>query len=130
MQIDPHRLSRIRTSYAPSIDGEPDPGEIVWTWVPYEEADGRGKDRPVLVVAAEPGDSVIAVALTSQQHPGRSEYLSIGAGDWDGLHRPSYVRLDRVFRVHRSGMRREAAALDEKRFAIVREALAARYGWG
>jgi hypothetical protein len=83
----------------------------------------------VLVVAAEPGDSVIAVALTSQQHPGRPEYVPIGSGDWDGQHRPSHVRLDRVFRVHRSGMRREAAALDEKRFGVVREALASRYGW-
>ena len=23
--------------YAPQPDGSPDPGEIVWTWVPYEE---------------------------------------------------------------------------------------------
>ncbi|GAB5080487.1 hypothetical protein ARTHROSP310_36360 [Arthrobacter sp. AD-310] len=27
-------------------DGEPDPGEVVWTWVPYQEDHGRGKDRP------------------------------------------------------------------------------------
>lgn len=97
--------------------------------MPYEENDGRGKDRPVLVVAAEPGDSVIAVALTSQAHPGRPEYLPIGSGSWDGQGRPSYVRLDRVFRVHGTGMRREAAALDAKRFATVRSELQKLYGW-
>ncbi|WP_426626334.1 type II toxin-antitoxin system PemK/MazF family toxin [Leifsonia sp. McL0607] len=129
MEVDPHRLSRLRTSYSPRIDGDPDPGEIVWAWVPYEEADGRGKDRPVLVVAAEPGDSVIAVALTSQEHPGRPEYLAIGSGSWDGQGRPSFVRIDRVFRVHKNGMRREAAALDARRFATVRTALQQRYGW-
>nr|WP_246313050.1 type II toxin-antitoxin system PemK/MazF family toxin [Leifsonia shinshuensis] len=119
----------MRTAYNPKTDGEPDPGEIVWTWVPYEENDGRGKDRPVLVVAAEPAGSLIAVALTSQAHPGRPEYLAIGAGDWDGRGRPSYVRLDRVFRVHRTGMRREAAALDARRYATVRSALRELYGW-
>ncbi|GAA4147036.1 type II toxin-antitoxin system PemK/MazF family toxin [Leifsonia shinshuensis] len=127
--MDPRRLARLRTAYNPKTDGEPDPGEIVWTWVPYEENDGRGKDRPVLVVAAEPAGSLIAVALTSQAHPGRPEYLAIGAGDWDGRGRPSYVRLDRVFRVHRTGMRREAAALDARRYATVRSALRELYGW-
>lgn len=129
MLVDPRRLGRIRTSYNPSTDGDADPGEIVWTWVPYEEADGRGKDRPVLVVAAEPSGSVLAVALTSQAHPARPEYLAIGSGDWDGQHRPSFVRIDRVFRVQQAGMRREAAALDERRFRVVRDALSDRYGW-
>jgi hypothetical protein len=129
VQVDPRRLGRLRTSYSPRRGGNADPGEIVWTWVPYEEADGRGKDRPVLVVAAEPAGSVIAVALTSQEHPGRPEYLPIGPGDWDGRMRPSFVRLDRVYRVQQGGMRREAAALDARRFAAVRKALAARYGW-
>jgi hypothetical protein len=128
-EVDPSRLPGLRTSYSPRIDGDPDPGEVVWTWVPFEEADGRGKDRPVLVVAAEPGDSVIAVALTSQAHPGRPEYVAIGSGPWDGQGRPSFARIDRVFRVHTTGMRREGAALDARRYATVRAALRERYGW-
>src|SRR5512139_4061485 len=32
-------------SYAPHRDGQPDPGEIVWAWVPYEEDHAQGKDR-------------------------------------------------------------------------------------
>src|SRR3954471_6665367 len=128
-EIDPHRIGRVVTSYSPSTDGQADPGEVVWTWVPYEERDGRGKDRPVLVVARERSDTVLAVQLTSQAHPGRSEYLPIGAGAWDAQGRPSYVVLDRVFRVHQSGMRREAASLDARRFETVRAALVARYGW-
>jgi hypothetical protein len=97
--------------------------------VPYEENDGRGKDRPVLVVATEPAGTVLAVALTSQEHPGRPEFVPVGAGDWDGRHRPSFARVDRVFRVHQSGMRREGAALDARRYDTVRRALGARYGW-
>lgn len=37
------------TTYSPEMDGDADPGEVVWAWVPYEENDGRGKDRPVVV---------------------------------------------------------------------------------
>ena len=33
-----------------ALDGEPDPGEVVWAWVPYEDDPAQGKDRPVLVV--------------------------------------------------------------------------------
>ncbi len=40
-----------RISYAPDLDGAADPGEVVWTWVPFEEDAAQGKDRPVLVVA-------------------------------------------------------------------------------
>ncbi len=40
----------IDSSYAPEIDGEPDPGEVVWAWVAYEDDPSQGKDRPVLVL--------------------------------------------------------------------------------
>ncbi|GAB3617104.1 type II toxin-antitoxin system PemK/MazF family toxin [Okibacterium endophyticum] len=127
MEIDAERLSAVRMTYVPENDGNPDPGEIVWTWVPYEERDGRGKDRPVLIVAAERnGPALLAVQLTSQGHEGD---LSVGSGSWDSERRESWVKTDRVFRVYPSGMRREAASLPRDRFERVTEVLAARYGW-
>ncbi|WP_345764600.1 type II toxin-antitoxin system PemK/MazF family toxin [Diaminobutyricibacter sp. McL0608] len=129
VEVDPRRVGAVTMSYAPRIDGDADPGEIVWTWVPYQERDGRGKDRPVLVVAAESAGTVLAVQLTSQEHPGRPQYIPIGTGPWDGQRRPSWVNLDRVFRLHQSGMRREASALGEREYAQVRSALVGRYGW-
>src|SRR6188474_2899857 len=44
---------KVKAEYAPRADGKPDPGEIVWTWVPYEEDHTRGKDRPVLIVGRD-----------------------------------------------------------------------------
>lgn len=116
-------------TYSPVTDGDPDPGEIVWTWVPFEERDGRGKDRPVLVVAAERGGSWLAVQLTSKQHQGDVEFVAIGAGAWDSTGRPSWVNIDRVFRVYDGGMRREACALPGARYATVEQRLRQRYGW-
>ncbi|MEU9376198.1 type II toxin-antitoxin system PemK/MazF family toxin [Streptomyces sp. NPDC048255] len=129
-EADPRTIGRVRTEYAPDPDGDPDPGEIVWTWVPYEENDGRGKDRPVLVVAREPGGStLLAVQLSSKRHDGDREWVPIGTGSWDSAGRESWVDVDRVLRVHESGMRREACALDRGRFQLVVDRLRERYGW-
>ena len=123
-------VGRVRTSYAPAPDGDPDPGEIVWTWVPYEEGDGRGKDRPVLVVAREDGGTLLAVPLSSREHQGHGDWLPLGPGAWDSRGRPSWVALDRLLRVHAAGMRREGATLDPARFELVTDRLRRRYGWG
>jgi hypothetical protein len=128
VEVPPRSIGQVRMSYAPITDGDPDPGEIVWTWVPFEENDGRGKDRPVLVVAAERSGTLLAVQLTSKPHQG-ADFVPVGAGAWDGEHRPSWVRIDRVLRVHPTGMRREASALDQANYARVEGALRQRYGW-
>ncbi len=97
--------------------------------MPYEENDGRGKDRPVLVIGHDGADRVFAVRLTSKAHDGDRDYLSIGTGPWDSQGRPSWVDIEQLYSVHVRGMRREAAALDRRRFAAVAAALQGRYGW-
>ncbi|MGL4254808.1 MAG: type II toxin-antitoxin system PemK/MazF family toxin [Microbacterium sp.] len=129
VEIEPPRPDGLTITYAPDVDGEPDTGEIVWTWVPYDERDGRGKDRPVLVIAREDGDRVLAVRLTTKTHEGDRDYLEIGAGPWDAAGRPSWVDVEQIYRVHREGMRREASVLDLDRFTRVAAALQSRYGW-
>ncbi|MFG2221602.1 type II toxin-antitoxin system PemK/MazF family toxin [Streptomyces sp. NPDC048644] len=125
----PDTVGAVRTSYAPDPDGDPDPGEIVWTWVPYEENDGRGKDRPVLVVAREASGTLLAVQLSSKRHDQDGEWIALGTGPWDRAGRDSWVALDRVLRVRPEGMRREACALDRDRFGLVAQRLRERYGW-
>ncbi len=127
VEIAPPR--RLTLSYAPERDDAPDGGEIVWTWVPYEERDGRGKDRPVLVIGRADATRSYAVRLTSKPHDGDRQYLSLGTGEWDPQRRPSWVDIEQVYLVHDRGMRREAAALDKKRFDAVAAALQKRYGW-
>jgi hypothetical protein len=125
----PARERARRIAYAPDLDGAADPGEIVWTWVPYEEDDGRGKDRPVLVVGRE-GRDLVGLMLSSQaERADDRNWIGVGAGRWDGQGRPSYVRLDRVIEVGEHEIRREGAVLDEARFARVADALRTRYGW-
>jgi hypothetical protein len=115
--------------YAPEADGSPDPGEVVWAWVPYEDDPAQGKDRPVLVIGEEDG-LLVGLALTSRDHDvdadqessaGR-EWMDIGTGAWDAQRRPSEVRLNRVLRLDPAGVRREGAALPQPVFDEVLEA--------
>lgn len=116
--------------YSPDLDGAPDPGEVVWAWVPFEDDPTRGKDRPVLLVGRD-GDALLGLQLTSRDHDLDAEdearhgryWMDIGAGDWDRDRRPSEVRLDRVVRLDAAAVRREGAVLDRARFdAVIREA--------
>jgi hypothetical protein len=113
-------------TYAPSLDGDPDPGEVVWTWVPYEDDPTQGKDRPVLLVGHD-GPWLLALQLTSKDHDrdaaqearyGRL-WMDIGSGPWDARGRPSEVRVNRVIRVSPGAVRREGAIMDRRTFQQV-----------
>jgi PemK-like, MazF-like toxin of type II toxin-antitoxin system len=118
------------TSYQPEADGQPDPGEVVWGWVPFEEDASRGKDRPVLLVGRTEVAGVeywAGLMLTSKDHDrdaadearhGRY-WMDIGAGAWDSEHRPSEVRLDRLVILPDDAIRREGAAVSREVFDLV-----------
>jgi hypothetical protein len=118
------------THYAPEVDGEPDPGEVVWGWVPFEEDASQGKDRPVLLIERVVVDGVehwAGLMLTSQDHDRDAEdearygryWMDIGSGDWDPERRPSEVRLDRLVVLRPDAIRREGAAVPQDVFDAV-----------
>jgi hypothetical protein len=117
-------------AYDPHPDGAPDPGEVVWTWVPYEDDPTQGKDRPVLVVARD-AERLVGLMMTSKDHDRDHDqearegryWFDIGTGPWDREGRPSEVRLDRFLTVDPATVRREGAVLDEPRFDAVAAAL-------
>jgi len=115
--------------YAPDPDAQADPGEIVWTWVAYEEDASQGKDRPVLVVGRD-GATLLGLMLSSQAHHADDrEWFALGSGPWDREGRPSWLRLDRVLVVPESDIRREGAVLDRERFDRVATVLRSEHGW-
>ena len=84
----------VQIEYRPQRDGDPDPGEVVWTWVPFEEDPTLGKDRPVVIVGHH-GEDLSGVALTTKR-TGRSNQVEVGSGAWDPRGRPSYAKVDRL----------------------------------
>ena len=122
----------VTVSYEPHPNGKPDPGEVVWLWLPYEEDATIGKDRPGVVIGwvedvfehATPGGTasieIAIVPLTSKLHAG---HVSIGVGNWDGSRRRSYAKVDQVYAVERVFVRREGASLPKAAFDQVISAL-------
>ncbi|MGO0577450.1 type II toxin-antitoxin system PemK/MazF family toxin [Ornithinimicrobium panacihumi] len=113
-------------TYSPVDDEHPDPGEVVWAWVPFEENARKGKDRPVLVIGRD-GATLLALQLTSKDHDrdaaqeaaaGRL-WMDIGAGGWDRYRRPSEARVNRILRLEESAVRRAGVALDREIFEEV-----------
>jgi hypothetical protein len=122
-----HRARKV--VYAPDLDGRADPGEIVWTWVVYEDDPTRGKDRPVLVVGRERSVLLGLMVSSQERHAADRNWVGIGSGDWDYEGRESWVRLDRVLDVPEEGIRREGAILERELFDVVAARLRAEYAW-
>ena len=108
--------------YTPNLDGDPDPGEVVWTWVPYEEDPNKGKDRPVVIIGRT-GDDLAGVQLTSKNKR-RHDQIPVGTGAWDPKGRPSWAKVDRLLRIDADEVRREGAILNKDRFDDVVDDLA------
>ncbi|MCC9174573.1 type II toxin-antitoxin system PemK/MazF family toxin [Arthrobacter sp. zg-Y179] len=113
--------------YAPQPDGDPDPGEVVWAWVPYEDDPSQAKDRPVLLIGRS-GGLLLGLMMTSRDRNNSSgsdpRYLDVGTGPWDSKGRPSEVRLDRVLQLEPGSVRREGAIMDKNVFQTVARRLA------
>ena len=130
VEYDVARLGLPDLIYTPHHDDQPDPGEVVWTWVPYDDDPRQGKDRPVLVLARE-GAGLVVAQMTSKDHDrdaadearhGRY-WIDVGSGAWDSRGRESEVRLDRLLLVEPMAVRRNGGALDRARFDEVAAAL-------
>jgi hypothetical protein len=120
----PHPTARpvpaeLQIQYTPQLDGDPDPGEVVWTWVPFEEDETLGKDRPVVIIGRR-GDVLSGVALTTKSHDGDVE---VGTGEWDSGHRTSYAKVDRLLDINADAVRREGAILNRRQFDEVVDAV-------
>ncbi|WP_426570939.1 type II toxin-antitoxin system PemK/MazF family toxin [Aquihabitans sp. McL0605] len=121
----------IEVSYRPVRNGAADPGEVVWTWVPFEDDPSQGKDRPVLVLGWD-GPLLAAVQLSSKDHSARRdahEWIEVGRGAWDPERRVSYCDASRLLRVEPTAVRREGAALDEEAFARVLARVSELHDW-
>lgn len=115
--------------YAPELDHEPDPGEVVWAWVPFEEDLTQGKDRPLAIVGRaldKPGD-LVCFMLSSRDRAEDEEWVAIGSGQWDSEHRPSWVNVARPLAVAPQSVRREGGELSREQFEAVVEAARAKF---
>lgn len=110
-------------------------GEVVWTWVAYEEDSSQGKDRPVLLIGADEG-WLLGLPATSQDHDRDAQqerqagryWVDIGTGEWDARRRASEVRTDRIVRIDPNTVRRTAGRVDARIFSRVASQVTRHWG--
>jgi hypothetical protein len=118
----------VHWEYSPELDHDPDPGEVVWTWVAFEDDPSVGKDRPVAVVGRTDDRRLVALMLSSKDHDDDRDWMSIGTGPWDREGRESWLRRDRVLAVHSESVRREGAVIPKTTFEAILSGLSGAQG--
>lgn len=121
--------------YAPDMDGQVDPGEVVWFWAPAcANATARGAntnetERALVVIARHHDDLLGLLTSPNMEHSGDDHWLDIGAGPWDESGDPAWVRLDRLIRIPEHAIRRQGAVIPQGRFERIAIRLRKEYGW-
>ncbi|UDL77483.1 type II toxin-antitoxin system PemK/MazF family toxin [Corynebacterium uberis] len=115
--------------YAPDMDGQPEPGEVVWVWAPSDGAEATLRNRAILVVGHNPYTVLGLLISPNPEHADDDMWLDIGAGEWDEAGRDCWVRLDRVLEVSHLDIRRQGAFFPQRRFERVAAKLRDNFGW-
>ncbi|WP_030614348.1 type II toxin-antitoxin system PemK/MazF family toxin [Streptomyces sclerotialus] len=91
--------------------GAPEPGEIWWAKVPFEDM-AAAKDRPCLVLAVRGGSALVA-KITSRYHDERPGVIPLRPGTvGDAQGRPSFLETDELREVAVADFRRRAGTVD------------------
>ncbi|MGW7443890.1 type II toxin-antitoxin system PemK/MazF family toxin [Kitasatospora sp. NPDC054795] len=110
------------TGPKPRPGAGPEPQEIWWAQVPFEDGPGS-KDRPCLVLRVH-GRTATVAKITSKHHAERPGVLPLPpgtVGDREG--RASWLETDELREVPLSAFRRRAGAVDRQVWARAQRAL-------
>lgn len=115
--------------YAPNMDGQVDPGEVVFFLAQGDNASDQPQER-ALIVVGRIGDQITGL-LTSPNpnNQWKKTWIDIGAGPWDTQGRQAWARVDKVIRISESDIRRQGAVIPPARFERIAMRLRDEYGW-
>ncbi|MET8541708.1 type II toxin-antitoxin system PemK/MazF family toxin [Kitasatospora sp. NPDC004799] len=110
------------TAPRPGTGAAPQPREIWWAQVPFEDGPGA-KDRPCLVLRVR-GRTATVAKITSKHHAGRPGVLALPPGSvGDRQGRASWLETDELREVPLSAFRRRAGTVDRQVWARAQQVL-------
>lgn len=114
--------------YTPDMDGQADPGEVVWVSIRTHKA-APMQLRSALIVGRRHHTLLGMLISSNGEHAAEDNWLSIGAGPWDAAGKEAFVRLDKVLEIPESDIQRRGVSMPERRFDRVATRLRTDYGW-
>ncbi|MFD7935503.1 type II toxin-antitoxin system PemK/MazF family toxin [Streptomyces sp. NPDC059755] len=100
-----------RSTRGQGFAGRPQPAEIWWADVPFEDGPGV-KDRPCLVLMVR-GDRATVAKITSKYHDERAGVIPLPPGAvGDAQGRPSFLETDELRQIRVSDFRRRVGVVD------------------
>lgn len=126
MNVQPTGSLARNIYYAPDMDGNAEPGEVVWVTVPSRPPTVRS----LLVVGREQHEVLGLLISPGQEHAEDARWLGIGSGEWDASGAPCWVRLDKTLCVAETDVHRRGTIVPPLRFERVASRLRDRFDWG
>lgn len=119
--------SRVARSiyYAPDMDGQAEPGEVVWVRVPSTPP----RERSLLIVGREHHDVFGLLISPDKAHADDGDWLAIGSGEWEASGDPCWVRMDKTLMVSETDVHRRGASVPRRRFERVAHHLREHFDW-
>ncbi|WJY68579.1 type II toxin-antitoxin system PemK/MazF family toxin [Corynebacterium auris] len=111
--------------YAPDMDGQAEPGEIVWVTVPSNPP----QERSLVVIGREHRDVLGLLISPEEKHRDDEHWLGIGSGEWEDTGEPCWVRLDKTLMVPESEVHRRGTYIPPRRFERIANRLRDRFDW-
>ncbi|MBF4553937.1 type II toxin-antitoxin system PemK/MazF family toxin [Corynebacterium sp. DSM 45110] len=114
--------------YAPDMDGQADPGEVIWNYLRTQKG-GDLQLRSILIVGRQKHTLLGLLISANPEHAHKHNWMRIGSGPWDREGRESYVCLDKVLEIPESQIQRRGVSMPERRFERIAAALRSDFGW-
>ena len=111
--------------YAPDMDGQAEPGEVVWFYVPATPL----RERSMLVVGRDRQDVLGLLISSNDDHADDDAWLPIGSGEWKTTGEPCWVRLDKTLAIPETDLRRRGALFPPRRFDRIADHLRKHFDW-
>ncbi|AWB85123.1 hypothetical protein C3E79_08380 [Corynebacterium liangguodongii] len=107
------------------MDGQAEPGEVVWASVPSDPP----RERSLLIIGREHHDLLALLISPAKEHAHSPDWLDIGSGEWESSGEPCWVRVDKTLVVAETDVHRRGASIPLRRFERVAHRLREDYGW-
>ncbi|MDN6353796.1 MAG: type II toxin-antitoxin system PemK/MazF family toxin [Corynebacterium sp.] len=114
--------------YAPDMDGQADPGEVIWYHI-LPERNATPELRACVVVGRHRHTLLGMIISSNTDHADEDNWVPIGSGLWDPRGHECWARADRIDEIPEAEIHRRGVSMPERRYDRIAATLRADYQW-